>query len=198
MINKKVKIDTPEDNPKKDKKDETLKEKLEQALEEVTTWKNKYYMVFADMENTKKQNEKTLANALKYRAEGFIMSLFPVLDSFQSALQMTSDDPKLNNYLVGFSHIYKQLQQVLTSEGLEDISPNIGDQFDYQSMHALDTEVSEAPLNSVTKIIARGYKLKDKIIRPAFVILAKAKEEPAIEETQEVLNPQPEEENKNN
>jgi molecular chaperone GrpE (heat shock protein) len=73
---------------KKGKKEAQLEEKLQAALKEIETWKNKYYMVYADMENARKQNEKTLAESLKYRAEGFIENLFPVLDSFKIALDM--------------------------------------------------------------------------------------------------------------
>jgi molecular chaperone GrpE len=160
---------------KKGRKEAQLEEKLAAALQEVETWKNKYYMVYADMENARKQNEKTLAESLKYRAEGFIENLFPILDSFKLALDMKTDDEKLKRFLVGFEHIYRQLQYVLDNEGVKDITPLIGAKFDYKTMHALEVEYSDTEENTVVRIVARGYQLKERIVRPSMVVVSKKK-----------------------
>ena len=166
---------------KKPKKEAILEEKLDVALKEVEAWKNKYYMVFADMENARKQNERSLSEALKYRAAGFVENIFPILDAFQIALDMKTEDETIKRFLVGFDHLYRQLKTVLEGEGVKDVSPNLGDRFDYKTMHALDTEEAEGEENLVVKIIARGYQLKDRLIRPAMVILSK-KKAPVTEE----------------
>lgn len=160
---------------KKPKVQIELEEKLATALQDVENWKNKYYMVFADMENARKQNEKSLSEALKYRASGFVENIFPILDAFQIALDMKTEDETIKRFLVGFDHLYRQLKTVLENEGVKDVSPNIGDSFDYKTMHALDTEESDTEENRVVRIIARGYQLKDRLIRPAMVILSKKK-----------------------
>lgn len=173
---------------KKPKKEALLEEKLDKALQDVESWKNKYYMVFADMENARKQNDKTLSESLKYRAAGFIENLFPILDSFKIALDMKTEDETLKRFLVGFEHIYRQLSHVLESEGVKDITPELGAKFDYKTMHALDTQESEGPENVVVRIIARGYMLKDRIIRPAMVVVSKAP--PVKEELKEEIEKQ--------
>jgi molecular chaperone GrpE len=160
---------------KKPKAQLDLEEKLTTALQEIENWKNKYYMVFADMENARKQNEKSLSEALKYRAAGFVENIFPILDAFQIALDMKTEDEAIKRFLVGFEHLYRQLKTVLENEGVKDVSPNIGASFDYKTMHALDTEEADGEENRVLRIIARGYQLKDRLIRPAMVILSKKK-----------------------
>jgi len=183
MVDKKEKH--PEET-KKNKKELELEEKIKTLEGELTTWKNKYYMVYADMENARKQNEKTLSEALKYRAAGFIENIFPLLDSFQFALDMKTDDETLKRFLIGFEHIYRQLKTVLENEGVKDISPDVGAKFDYKTMHALDTEFSDLEENIVLRVVGRGYQLKDRLIRPSMVILSKKKPVEAPPEPQPV------------
>ncbi len=174
---------------KKPKKEALLEEKLTTALAEVETWKNKYYMVFADMENARKQNDRSLSDAIKYRAAGFVENIFPVLDAFQIALDMKTEDETIKRFLIGFDHLYRQLKTVLENEGVKDVSPSIGAAFDYNTMHALDTEASDIEENHIVRIIARGYQLKDRLIRPAMVILSKKKDTvPVTEPPQNVTN----------
>ncbi|HAK05223.1 MAG TPA: nucleotide exchange factor GrpE [Firmicutes bacterium] len=186
MVPKKDKNVEQVNEEKIPKKEAILDEKLKAASAEVELWKNKYYMVFADMENARKQNERTLSESLKYRASGFIENLIPILDSFKLALDMKSDDETLKRFLVGFEHIYRQLLNVMDSEGVKDVTPSIGAKFDYKTMHALDTEFSDGEENLVVRVIARGYQLKDRLIRPSMVVVSKKKQaEPAPEPTPE-------------
>ncbi len=150
-----------------------LKTALEQAKKEADEWKNKYYGVFADMENTRKQNEKDKLQFIKYRAMGFVEKLLPILDGFHIATTHIPEDEKLKNYLTGFSYIYKQLIEALASEGVKEIAPKVGDDFDTNVMHALDTEYSEEQKNNtVLKVFTNGYLLHDRMVRAATVIVA--------------------------
>jgi len=185
---KNMKKDIVDENKKSDA-EVKLEEKLQTALQEIEAWKNKYYMVFADMENARKQNERSLSEALKYRAAGFVENIFPILDAFQIALDMKTEDETIKRFLVGFDHLYRQLKTALETEGVKDVSPNIGDKFDYKSMHALDTEESDREENTVLRIIARGYQLKDRLIRPAMVILSKKKQPIPAKEPKEEPEP---------
>ena len=87
------------------------------------------------------------------------------------------DDPNLKNYLIGFQYIYKNLVSVLESEGVTEITPEIGGTFDPHTMSAVDTVEGED--NKITKIYSKGYKLHDRLIRPAGVQVSviKAEEE---------------------
>jgi molecular chaperone GrpE len=166
----------------------TLEEKLIAAEAEIYNWKNKYALMFADMDNLRKNQDKAFADALRYRAEGFVEKLIPAMESFHIALKNPVDDPKLKNYLIGFEYIYNQLQQALDEEGLKKIPINLNDPFDVMTMHALDTEVSEGPPNRVLKILSPGFKLHDRVIKQTFVIVSKAKAEEKPVDTKEPAN----------
>ena len=155
-------------NKKEKKKTEKLLEEIERLKAESDHWKNEYYRAYADTKNLRNNLEKDFKEAMRYRSEGFIEELLPVLDSFHMALANEPTDQALKNYLIGFQFVYRNLVSVLENEGVKEIAPKVGDKFDSSTMNAVDTVVSE-PENTVMKIHANGYKLHDRIIRPAMV-----------------------------
>lgn len=155
-------------NKKEKKKVEKLAEEVERLKAEVDHWKNEYYRAYADTKNLRNSIEKDYKEALKYRSEGFIEELLPVLDSFHMALANEPTDPALKNYLTGFQYVYRNLVSILENEGVTEISPNVGDIFDPHLMNAVDTEEKEQE-NVVLKIYGKGFKLHDRIVRPAMV-----------------------------
>lgn len=155
-------------NKKEKKKVEKQAEELEKLKAEVEHWKNEYYRAYADTKNLRNSIEKDYKEALKYRSEGFIEELLPVLDSFHMALANEPTDPALKNYLTGFQYVYRNLVSILQNEGVSEIAPNVGDKFDSRTMNAVDTEEGENE-NLVLKVYGNGYKLHDRIVRPAMV-----------------------------
>ena len=162
---------------KKEKKEEKkiaeLQELLKKAEEEMANWKNKYYMAYADTENLKKQYDKEHHQIVKYRSMGFIEKLLPILDGFHMALANEVTDPTLKNYLTGFQYIYKMMVDALESEGVTEISPKVGDKFDETIMDAVDTEESEGEENLVLRVYQKGYRLHDRMVRHARVVVSK-------------------------
>lgn len=153
---------------------EQLKGELEIAQNAAKNWENKYYMAYADVENLRKSYEKDHVNIMNYRAIGFIEKLLPVLDGFHIALQMEVKDDTVKNYLVGFEYIYKQMVQALESEGASEIAPKVGEKFDESRMHAVDAvDDEEIEPNTIKQVYANGYMLKNRIVRPAMVIVSK-------------------------
>jgi molecular chaperone GrpE len=166
-----------EELSKKDKKKyEALKEEVEKLKADLEHWKNEYYRAYADTKNLRNDLEKEHREAIKYRSEGFIEELLPVLDSFYMALKNEPSDPALKNYLIGFQYIYKNLVSVLENEGVSEISPENGQTFDPSVMSAVDTVVGEKE-NLITQVYSKGYKLHDRIIRPANVQVSVTKKE---------------------
>ena len=155
-------------NKKDKKKSEKLLEELQRVKAESEHWKNEYYRAYADTKNLRNNLEKDYRDALKYRSEGFIEELLPVLDSFHLALANEPTDPALKNYLTGFQYVYRNLVSILENEGVSEISPKVGDKFNPNIMNAVDTVIGEEE-NIITKVHANGYKLHDRIIRPANV-----------------------------
>ena len=169
---KEIKVEDAKKEEKKDKKADKLKVELEKLQAEVNHWKNEYYRAYADTQNLRKSLAKDHQEAMKYRAEGFIDELLPVLDSFHIVLSNEPEDPNLKNYLIGFQFIYKNLVAALENEGVNEISPNVGDKFDASTMNAVELQESEGEENRVLKVVTKGYKLHDRLIRPVNVIVS--------------------------
>jgi molecular chaperone GrpE len=140
-------------------------------------WKNDYYLSLADTQNLRKSLEADHREALRYRSEGFLENLLPALDSFFIALEARPQSPEAQNYQQGFSFIYNQIQNVLLSEGVSEVVPKIGDRFDATLMHAVDIK-DDAEDGKVLQVYAKGYKLHDRLIRPAMVCVSKKKADP--------------------
>lgn len=155
-----------------------LEEELKAAKDEAFDWKNKYYTQLADMQNLRKSLEEDHRNALRYRSEGFLENLLPALDGFYLALNAQANSPEAKNYQQGFTYIYNQIQNALESEGVSEILPKIGDEFDASKMNAVDTvDGDESNDGKIAFIFSKGYKLHEKLIRPANVKVYKKKVE---------------------
>lgn len=171
---------TEKENPKKSfqKKLHKVEEERDKAIADMEHWKNEFYRAYADTKNLRSQLEKDHMQAIKYRAEGFIDELLPVLDSFYAVLKNEPSDPNLKNYLIGFQYIYKNMVSALENEGVKEITPNIGDKFSPDTMNAVETREDEGEENRVLEVQFKGYKLHDRLIRPASVVVSvKHKEE---------------------
>ena len=162
------------ENPRKSfqKKLHKLEEEKEKAKADAEHWNNEYFRAYADTQNLLKQLEKDHMSAMKYRAEGFIDELLPVLDSFYAVLKNEPTDPNLKNYLIGFQYIYRNLVAALENEGVTEIAPKVGDKFSPDTMQAVDTKESEGEENVVLDVQFKGYKLHDRLIRPANVTVS--------------------------
>lgn len=157
----------------------SLEEELKKAKEECEDWKNKYYMAFADTQNLRKSLEEDHRQAIRYRAEGFLDSLLPALDSFHLALSSSPNSEEAKNYQQGFLFIYKQIMASLEGEGVSELSPKEGDDFDPSYMHAIDLVPYQKGMEGkVAKIYAKGYKLHDRIVSPVKVAVYPKKAEP--------------------
>ncbi len=173
------------ENPRKSfqKKLHKLEEEKEKAKADAEHWKNEYFRAYADTQNLRKQLEKDHMSAMKYRAEGFIDELLPVLDSFYAVLKNEPTDPNLKNYLIGFQYIYRNLVSALENEGVSEIAPKVGDKFSPETMQAVDTKESEGEENIVLDVQFKGYKLHDRLIRPANVTVSVKHKENKDEKT---------------
>jgi molecular chaperone GrpE len=164
------------------KKYDELKAEYDKTAESEAKWKNSYYLELADTQNLRKSLEEDHRNAMRYRAEGFLDNLLPALDSFYVALSANPQSPEAKNYQQGFQYIYNQIQNSLTSEGVSELLPKVGDHFDATYMHAVDVKEADED-GKILQVYSKGYKLHDRLIRPAMVCVSKKKteEKPATE-----------------
>ncbi len=109
---------------------------------------------------------------MKYRLEGFVGDILPILDGFSMALQNEPSSVEMKNFLTGFEYIYRNLVSVLENEGVKEIAPKINDKFDPNVMQAVETIVDPNNPDKVTKVITKGYKFHEHLVRPAMVIVS--------------------------
>lgn len=156
-----------------DKKNvEMLKEQLSQLRDEKDKWMNKYYQELADVQNLRKEIQRDNQSLLEYRAMPFIEKLVPFMNSMDMAFKSEPKDPAVKSWIDGIHMSYKQLWQVMAEEGLTEIDPKVGDEFDpawMQSMQTVDGEKDDA----VAQVSMKGYKLKNRLVSPAMVVVTK-------------------------
>lgn len=129
----------------------------------------------ADLENFKKRAARERQDAIKFANENLLGKLIPLLDNFEMALAATqaSTAPDAKALSEGVAMIYQQFRQVLTEAGLEDVDatdkvfdPNLHEAVSQQ-------ESADVPEGQVLQQLRRGYKFRERLLRPATVIVAK-------------------------
>ena len=159
-----------EPKPHKDKhieKIKALEAKIEELEAQAVKLKNDYYKAYADAENIKKRNQAELEQSKKYRIQGFAVDILPAIDNLERALATFED--KENPIAKGILMTYNQLIESLRKEGVEEIEA-LNQPFDPNFHQALLTATVEgvAP-HTVIEVLQKGYKLKDRLIRPVLV-----------------------------
>ena len=170
------------DSKKKEKKEkeskiEKLESKLKEAENKYNELHNKYLMVYAEMENTKKRLKDDAIKDRKYASQNVISELLNPIDMLIQVVNMPVNSPELQNYLYGFQMIANQISDVLVKEGLAPIEADNKD-FDPKYMQAVSTEWDETKKEGlVLKVNQKGYMYKDRVLRPAMVVVNKKPEE---------------------
>lgn len=153
---------------KTEEKDEVtlLKEQLQKKDEEIAKLKNAYAMAYADTENTRKRLVSEYETKQKYHIQSFAKEVLPVLDNCERALAQATQDEA---YRKGVQMIYDQLKNCLEKEGVVEIEAE-GKPFDGNWHQALMSESKEGvEPGTVTQVLQKGYKLKDRLLRAAMV-----------------------------
>lgn len=163
-----------ETKPKKEKN--KLKEQIAKLEEELKQKHNEYLKVFAEMENTKRRLKEESIKDRKYASQKVIGELINPIDMLCKIVSSPAPSPEISNYLIGFQMITNQLMDILKQEGLSEIEA-LNKEFDPKVMEAMSTEyVEDVEENIVLKVMQTGYMYKDRILRPAMVVVNKKEE----------------------
>ncbi|MCH1624992.1 nucleotide exchange factor GrpE [Fredinandcohnia sp. SECRCQ15] len=123
----------------------------------------------ADFENYKRRVRLDQESATTYRAQSLVNDLLPALDNFERALQVEAKDEHSKSILQGMDMVYRGIVEALKKEGVEAIE-SVGVQFDPHFHQAvMQVEEADAESNIVLEEFQKGYKLKDRVLRPAMV-----------------------------
>jgi molecular chaperone GrpE len=151
-----------------------LEEKLTLAEQKAHEHWEQSVRALAELENVRRRAEREVANAHRFGLEKIITSLLPVVDSIEQALQMAEKEaqPAMHE---GLELTMKLFLDVLQKFEVEQLDP-INEVFDPQQHEAMSMmEAANTPPNTVITVFQKGYKLNDRVIRPARVIVSKNK-----------------------
>lgn len=137
---------------------------------------NRYLRALADLDNYKKRAARERADSVQYANQSLLQKLLPVLDNFEmaaAAAQTNSAAENVKPLADGIAMIHSQLKSALAESGLEEIEAS-GKPFDPNFHEAVsEQESAEVPDHHVLQQLRKGYKFRDRLLRPATVIVAK-------------------------
>lgn len=127
----------------------------------------------ADFENFRKRAAREREEGMRYANVSLIEKLIPILDNFELGLDAARQDAEGGAIVSGLEMVGRQLQDLLSSQGVETVDA-LGQPFDPKIHDALGQEASdEVEEGIVLRQLRKGYKLKDRLVRPANVIVSK-------------------------
>ncbi len=126
----------------------------------------------AETENVRRRSLEDIARASKFAVEKFATELVAVKDSLEAAL--ANENQSAENMKAGVELTLKQLTNAFEKSSLLDITP-VGEKFDPHKHQAISQVDAEIEPNHVVSVLQKGYALHDRIIRPALVVVSKAK-----------------------
>jgi len=129
----------------------------------------------AEFDNYRKREARLQSERAQHAAERLVKELLPVLDDLERALEAAAEheEAKLEE---GVSLVHRELRDALAREGLEEIATDV--RFDPHVHEALLSQRSDADEGSVIEVVQKGYRLGDRVLRPARVVVAAPKEAP--------------------
>lgn len=137
-----------------------------------------YLRTAAELENLRKRSQREIENARRYGIDRFAQELLAVGDSLEKGLEAASEEPSVEVLMAGKEATLKQLKQLLERFSIVELNP-LGEEFDPESHEAMTTQPSEEyKPGQVMAVIQKGYRIHDRLLRPAQVIIAAEAENP--------------------
>ena len=150
---------------------------LEKAEKEAAEMKARWLRSVADLENYRKRIAREKQDIIRNAAANVIESLLPVIDNMKLGLQAAENHPEAKDVVVGFKMVDDQLKRSLKEQGLEEIAPD-GEAFDPNLHECISHQTSEEiEEGKVIQTVRAGYRLNDRLIRAANVIVSSGPEQ---------------------
>lgn len=153
--------------------EEKLQKQLEEAQQTIEDQKDKYLRLSAEFDNYRKRTLKEKAELIKNGGEKAISAILPILDDLERALANMQKLDDIQAMYDGIDLIHQKFLKTLSQEGLQKMEP-VGEAFDtdFHEAIALVPAPEEAQKGKVLDCVQTGYKLNDKVIRHAKVVVA--------------------------
>jgi molecular chaperone GrpE len=156
--------------------DKTLERLLAEAQARFDEQREQLLRALAEADNARKRAQAEVAGAHKYAIERFAQSLLPVCDSLEATLAAPGEAAEALKS--GVELTLKQLKAALEKSGITEIPAAPGARFDPNLHQAMAAVESGAEPNSIVSVMVKGYRLHERVLRPALVTVAKAVEKP--------------------
>lgn len=150
----------------------SLEEALRQAELKAVEHHDAWLRAKAETENVRRRAQEDIAKASKFAAEKFAAAMLPVKDSLEAALAV--DKQTVEKLREGVELTLKQLVSAFESANLLEENP-LGQKFDPHRHQAISAVESDAEPNTVVTVLQKGYLFNERVVRPALVMVAKAK-----------------------
>jgi len=145
---------------------------LEAALAEVAQWKDMAYRNAAELDNFRKRAVREAQEARAYSNADLLRALFPILDNFEMGLEAARVESEKSMIFMGMNMVQRQITDFIREMGVTEIEA-LGKPFDPNLHEAITQEIqADLPEGTVLKVSRRGYKLKDRLLRAASVIVS--------------------------
>lgn len=141
--------------------------------EEVVRWRDLAVRTAADFDNFRKRVAREREEAVRFGNQDLLEQLIPILDNFEMGMMAAASDTKSMIY-IGMDMVRKQFNEFLAQQGVEEIAA-LNSAFDPNLHEAISEEESDCPAGTVIRVTRRGFRLRDRLLRPANVVVAKAK-----------------------
>lgn len=148
--------------------DEQLRQLELKAAEHYDAW----LRAKAETENVRRRAQEDITKAHKFAVEKFAGELLAVKDSLEAAL--ANQQQTVENLQSGVELTLKQLNSAFEKSQLQEVNP-LGEKFDPHKHQAIGMVDSEQEANTVVNVLQKGYLIADRVLRPALVMVAKAK-----------------------
>jgi molecular chaperone GrpE len=155
------------------RQEEAERQRAQQAELQAREHHDAWLRAKAETENVRKRAQDDIAKAHRYALDSFSESLLPVRDSLEASL--ATPNVTLESLKTGVELTLKQLASVFEKFNIAEINP-IGEKFDPHRHQAIAAVESDQAANTVVQVLQKGYRLHDRVVRPALVTVAKSKD----------------------
>lgn len=163
-----------------EKGDDSIEKQLENALNEIEEMKDGFIRAKAEVENVRRRSQNEIVAARKYAIEGFAQELLSVVDSLDQASKVdlsASSDEAVEKMREGLELTLKQFEKVMEKFGITVVEAGPGTKFDPELHQAISViPTNEIAAEHIVTVMQKGYALKDRLLRPAMVTIAKSAE----------------------
>lgn len=145
---------------------------------EVEKWKDIALRNAAELDNYRKRVARDMQDSRAYANTDLLRSILPIMDNFEMGLEAARAESEQSMIYMGLSMVRRQFADFMKDMGVEELNPQ-GAAFDPNLHEAVSQEVSaDVPEGTVLRVLRRGFKLKERLLRAATVVVSSGSEKP--------------------